>query len=70
MSKNFTIFGVDMSSSVHIDNNKKYILIPGIGLTQRIDDITLAAEVQLILRDQIEILFRPALWWEQQYSIC
>ena len=40
------IFGVDMSSSVHIDNEKKYILILGKCLTQRLDDTTLAAEAQ------------------------
>ena len=39
------IFGVDMSSSVHVDNKGK-ILIPGIGPTQGLDDTTLAAEAQ------------------------
>ena len=31
------IFGVDMSSSVHIDNKKKYILILGRGPTQGLE---------------------------------
>ena len=33
-----------MSSSVHIDNRKKNILILGKGPTQRLDDITMTAE--------------------------
>ena len=32
--QNVIIFGVDMSSSIHIDNNKKNILILGAGPTQ------------------------------------
>ena len=44
--KNVNIFGVDMSSSVHIDNKKKDILILGIGPTQLSDDTTLTAEAQ------------------------
>ena len=35
-----------MSSSVHIDNKKKDILILGIGPTQKLDDTTLTAEAQ------------------------
>ena len=42
--QNVTIFGVDMSSSVHVDNNKKDILILGEGPTQGSDNKTLAAE--------------------------
>ena len=37
------IFGVDMSSSAHVDNKKKDILILGKGPTQRLDDTTLTA---------------------------
>ena len=37
----FIIFGVDMSSSVHIDNKGKDILILGIGSIQGLDDSTL-----------------------------
>ena len=44
--KNVIIFGVDLSSSVHMDNKKKDILILDIGPTQRLDDTTLSAEVQ------------------------
>ena len=33
-----------MSSSVHVDNKKKDILILGEGPTQRLDDTTMTAE--------------------------
>ena len=46
IDKNVIIFGVDMSSTVHIDNKGKNILIPGIDQTQGSDDTTLALEVQ------------------------
>ena len=46
IGKNAIIFGVDMSSSVHIDNMKKDILILGLGSTQGLDDISLTAEAQ------------------------
>ena len=40
MGKNVIIFGVDMSSTVHIDNKKKDILILGFGPRQGLDDTT------------------------------
>ena len=43
-AQNVITFGVDMSSSVHVDNQKKDILIPGEGPTQGLDDTTLTAE--------------------------
>ena len=43
-AQNVMIFGVDMSSSVHIDNKKKYILILGEGPTQGLDGTALTAE--------------------------
>ena len=43
VGKNVIILEVDMSSSVHIDNKKKNILIFGIGLTQTLHDITWTA---------------------------
>ena len=46
MAKNVSIFGVDMSSYVHIDNKKKDILILGKGLTQGLDDITSTAKAR------------------------
>ena len=38
MGKNIIIFGVDMSSFVHVDNKGKDILILGEGPTQGLDD--------------------------------
>ena len=35
-----------MSSSVHIDNKRKYILILGEGPTKRLDDTTLTEEAK------------------------
>ena len=35
-----------MSSSVHIDNKRKDTLIPAIGPTKELDDITLTPEAQ------------------------
>ena len=44
--KNVIICGADMSSSVHIDNKNKDVLILGDGPTQELDDTTLTAEVK------------------------
>ena len=44
--KNVIIFGADMSSSVHINNKEKDILIFGFGPTQGLDNTTLTAEAQ------------------------
>ena len=44
MGKKVIIFGAYMSSFVHIDNKGKDILILGKGLTQVLDEATLAAE--------------------------
>ena len=52
MGKNVIIFGVDISSSVHIDNKKKDILVMNIldilgkGSTQGLDDTALTEEAQ------------------------
>ena len=46
MGKNAIIFGADMSSSVHIDNKNKDILVLGEAPTQGLDNTTLAAEVK------------------------
>ena len=43
VGRNVIIFGVDMSSSPHIDNKEKYILVLGKGPTQRLE-VTLTAE--------------------------
>ena len=44
--KNASIFGADMSTSVHIDNKKKDILIFPLSSTQRLDDTALTAEAK------------------------
>ena len=44
--KNVIIFEADMSSSVHIDNKYKDILILGEGPPQGLDDNTLTAEAK------------------------
>ena len=49
IGKNIIIFGVDVSSSVHIDNNKKDISILGRGLTQGLGDTALSAEAQYLI---------------------
>ena len=46
LGKNAIIFGDDMSSSVHIDNKNKDILILGEGPTEGLDDTTLTAEAK------------------------
>ena len=44
MGKNVIIFGVDMNSSVHVDNKNKDILILGEGPTEGLDHMTLTAK--------------------------
>ena len=46
MRKHVIIFGVDISSFVHIDNRNKDILILGEGPAQRLDDIILTEEAK------------------------
>ena len=46
LGKNVIIFGADTSSSVHIDNKNKDILILGEEPTQGLDDTTLTAEAK------------------------
>ena len=44
MEKNVIIFGTDMSSSVHINNKNKYIVILDKGPTHRLVNTTLTTE--------------------------
>ena len=44
MGRNVSTFRADFSSSVHVDNKNKDILILGEGSTQGLDDTTLTAE--------------------------
>ena len=46
LGKTVTIFGADISSSVHIDNENKDILILGEGPTQGLEDTTLTVEAK------------------------
>ena len=46
--QNLLIFGVDMSSSAHIDNKKKYILVLGKGTTQRLQHALFAENMYSI----------------------
>ena len=46
--QNVIIFGVDMSSSVHVDNRKKDILILGNGPTQGLEHTLTAEKMYLI----------------------
>ena len=43
--QNVLIFGVDMSSSAHIDNKKKDILVLGKGPTQELEHILTAEKI-------------------------
>ena len=47
--QNLLIFGVDMSSSAHIDNNKKYILVLKKGPTQGLEHSLTAEKMYSIL---------------------
>ena len=54
IGKNVIIFGVDMGSSVHIDNKAKDILMLGKGPTQGLNHtFTAEAKILLILQDQV-----------------
>ena len=46
IGRTVTIFGADMSSSVHVDNKNNDILILGEGRTQGLDDTTSTAEAK------------------------
>ena len=49
IGKNVIIFGVDISSSPSIDNKKKYILVLGKGLTERLEHMPTAEKVYSII---------------------
>ena len=46
VNENVVMFEVDMNSSAHIDNKKKYVLILGKSPTQRLNGATLTAKAQ------------------------
>ena len=49
MGQNVIIFGVDMNSSVHVDNKGKDMLILGKGPTQRLGEHSLTAEKMYLI---------------------
>ena len=64
MGKNLAIFGADMSSSTHIDNTGKDILILGKGPTQGSDNTTLTIEAKYSInfsRSQRNLLLKSTL---------
>ena len=65
MGKNSIIFGVNMSSSVHIDNKKKYILILDKGTTQGLNDTMLTSEAQYSIKFSIS---NRTLCWRLHYN--
>ena len=67
--QNALICGVEMSSSAHIGNKKKDILVLGKGSTQGLED-TLTAEKMYAINFALkkkEILFKFALQWANSY---
>ena len=46
VNENVVMFEVDMNSSAHIDNKKKYVLILGKSPTQRLNGAMLTAKAQ------------------------
>ena len=69
MGENVIVFGADMSSSVHIDNKNKDILILGEGPTHGLDDTTLTAEaIYLISFTQLRKRFALRLHYNGNNS--
>ena len=69
MGKNIITFGVDLSSSVHVDNKNKDILVLGEGPTQRVDSTTLTAEANILLtlhHQEKDLYYKST----QQFLIC
>ena len=70
--ENVSIFGVDMSSSAHIDNKKKNILVLGKGTAQILEH-TLTAEKMYSINFAVtkkKKLFKFTLQWSKQLLIC
>ena len=70
--QNVLIFGVDMSSSAHIDNKKKDILVLGKEPTQGLEH-TLTAEKMYSINFccyKREILFKFTLQWGKELFVC
>ena len=67
--KNVSIFGINNSSSVHVDNNKKNMSVLGQGLTKWLDDIRITAEAKNSISFS-ESGVKSALLWKQKVLIC
>ena len=66
MGQKVIIFGVDMSSSAHIDNKKKDILVLEKGPTQGLEHRLTAEKIYSInFTVKKGILFEPALQWSK-----
>ena len=61
IGRNVIIFGIDMSSSQHIDNKNKYILILGKGPTQGLEHILTAEKLYSINFTKHKTKFRLRL---------
>ena len=70
--KNVTIFWADMSSSLHVDNKWKDILVLGEGPAQVLDETTLTAEAKYPINftQSRKRFLLSALWWKQQFLFC
>ena len=66
--QNVIIFGVDMSSSVHVDNKKKYILILGKGPPQGLEYTLTAEKMYLINFTVTKNKFYLSLHYNGTYS--
>ena len=70
MGRNVIISGADMSSSVHVDNKNKDILILGERPTQGLDDTTLTAETKYpIIFTQLNKRFVLSLHYDEINSL-
>ena len=68
MGKTVIVFRADMTSTVHIDNKNKDILILGEGSAQRLDDNTLTVKVNPINFTQPRKRFVLSLHYNESNS--
>ena len=61
--KNEVFFGANMSSSVHVGNNKKDILTLGVGLAQGLDNTTLTSEKRYLISCTESVVSLNQLYW-------
>ena len=64
--QNILFYGVDISSSSHIDNKKKYILVLGKGPTQELEHTLTAKKMNAInITVTKKIMFKFTLQWSK-----